>query len=279
MTDLPASKPKETFAFGNHDGKDLVCDLFQPTTTGPHPAVILVHGGGWDRAFKSSLAGWGALIARSGYVAMSVERRCFNAHEPAFPSVVQDVVAAVRYLRAEAPRHDVDPGRIGLLGASSGAYLTSLAALAGGRFAEKLERRDTDWRVKAVVGVYGVYDLFNEWRFEQFARPDDRVTEKLFGVPLYRNRQIYFEASPISYAIEENNTTSFMIVYGDTDNVVEPKLHSLPFAEALMQANFFVRTLCLPGANHYWMSDPLDEPGSYTAFLAPHLLRFLAARL
>jgi hypothetical protein len=47
----------------------------------------------------------------------------------------------------------------------------------------------------------------------------------------------------------------------------------------LKQAGFFARTCVLPGAGHYWMNDPIDEATSYTGFMAPRLLRFLAERL
>ena len=45
---------------------------------------------------------------------------------------------------------------------------------------------------------------------------------------------------------------------------------------ALKQAGFFVRTAILQGAPHYLGSDPIDEPGSFSGFLAPRLMRFLA---
>jgi hypothetical protein len=48
---------------------------------------------------------------------------------------------------------------------------------------------------------------------------------------------------------------------------------------ALKQAGFFVRTCLLQGAPHYWMNEPIDEPGSYAGFFAPRLVRFLAEKL
>ena len=48
---------------------------------------------------------------------------------------------------------------------------------------------------------------------------------------------------------------------------------------ALKQAGFFARTAVVPGAPHYWLSDPIDEPCSFSGFLAPRLVRFLAERL
>jgi hypothetical protein len=51
------------------------------------------------------------------------------------------------------------------------------------------------------------------------------------------------------------------------------------FVTALKQAGFFVRTVIVPGAPHFWMWEPIDEPTSYTGFLAPRLLRFLQNQL
>ena len=51
------------------------------------------------------------------------------------------------------------------------------------------------------------------------------------------------------------------------------------FVTALSQAGFFVRTIAVPGAGHYWMSDPLEEAGSLTGAMAPKLVRFLREKL
>src|SRR5262249_8812979 len=87
------------------------------------------------------------------------------------------------------------------------------------------------------------------------------------------------EASPLSYVSARANATAFLIVWGTDDDVVDPKEQSGAFLEALKQAGHYVRPVVLPGAPHFWIGDPLDEPGSQSAFLAPRLLRFLQARL
>jgi dipeptidyl aminopeptidase/acylaminoacyl peptidase len=60
---------------------------------------------------------------------------------------------------------------------------------------------------------------------------------------------------------------------------VEPHSQSEVFVTALKQAGFFVRTVIVPGAPHFWMREPIDEPTSYTGVVAPRLVRFLQARL
>ena len=51
------------------------------------------------------------------------------------------------------------------------------------------------------------------------------------------------------------------------------------FLLALEQAEFFVRTAPVPGAPHYWLGDPIDEPGGYAGLVAPQIVRFLQQRL
>jgi acetyl esterase/lipase len=94
-----------------------------------------------------------------------------------------------------------------------------------------------------------------------------------------QDRKVYFEASPISYATIANNHVAVLLSWGTQDDLVDSKQQSEAFLLALKQAGFFARTAVVPGAPHYWLSDPIDEPGSFSGFLAPRLERFLAERL
>jgi dipeptidyl aminopeptidase/acylaminoacyl peptidase len=93
------------------------------------------------------------------------------------------------------------------------------------------------------------------------------------------NRQLYFDATSTSYATFANNKIGVLLVTGTQDDLVDPKQHTEPFTLALKQAGFFVRPCIVQGAPHYWMNDPIEEPTSYSGFLAPRLLRFLAEKL
>jgi acetyl esterase/lipase len=165
------------------------------------------------------------------------------------------------------------------MGDSSGAYLAALTGLIGdGEFAR--DHADDPYAsascsAKAVIAVYGVFDLAAEWAFEQVARPFDRVTEKLLGVPLVDDRILYFTASPTAYATRERNKVAFFLSWGTGDDVVSENLHSRPFSQLLAQAGFNVQTLIVPYAQHYWASDPIGDEYSHSGFLAPRLVEFL----
>jgi dipeptidyl aminopeptidase/acylaminoacyl peptidase len=92
-----------------------------------------------------------------------------------------------------------------------------------------------------------------------------------------QNRRVYFQSSPISYATIEKNRTRFLLIHGTHDDIVDPPSQSQAFWLALNQAGIAARRIIIPGAGHFWASDPFEgEPGGYGATAAPRLLRFLA---
>jgi dipeptidyl aminopeptidase/acylaminoacyl peptidase len=109
--------------------------------------------------------------------------------------------------------------------------------------------------------------------------PLDNNIENFIGASPRENRQVYFDASPVSYATYANNKTAVLLACGTEDDLVDRKAHTDAFLRVLKQAGFFARTCIVQGAGHYWISDPLDEPASFTGFFAPRLLRFLAEKL
>ncbi len=268
-------------AYANHDGVELLGDLYLPQGAKSAPALVAVHGGGWVAGVRSTFQYWGSYLAAHGCAVFSISYRLATKTKT-FPQAVQDVLAAVQFLRGKAGGFGVDPARIGLIGASAGAHIAALAALSGKTFTGAYPQdafASTDAGVKALVGVYGIYDAVAMWTNYQVQSGRDNNFQKFIGVSPMENRQLYFDASPISYATFANNAIGVLLVTGTEDALVDRKTQTDPFELALKQAGFFVRPCILPGAPHYWMSDPIDEPGSLSGFLAPRLLRFLAERL
>jgi acetyl esterase len=114
------------------DGTNLTLDAFLPARTASgRPAVLLIHGGGWQAGDKSSLDPEAERLAALGYDAFSVNYRLAPAHP--YPAAVDDVQAAVRWLRdpTQAQRFGLDPQRIGALGSSAGAHLAGMLATLG----------------------------------------------------------------------------------------------------------------------------------------------------
>jgi acetyl esterase/lipase len=271
--------------YAEHDGIKITGDLYTPKTLGKYPALVAVHGGAFKVGSSRSYQYWGPYLAQRGYVLFAVDYRLVTPDgKNKYPAAIHDVRAAVQFLRSRGESIKVDPDRIALMGDSAGAYLAAIVALAGDRSPFAGTYRNDSYsnvstKVKACIGVYGVYDRAAAWQHEQVHR-GDKAFEKFMGAALPDNRKLYFEASPLSYVTRDNNRTAFLLAWGTEDDIDDPETQSKAFLLALKQAEFpAVRTVILQGAPHFWMSDPIDEPDSYTGFLAPRLVRFLQAQL
>ncbi len=272
---------KSGVVYAEHDGTKLSGDLYLPKGRAKAPVLVAIHGGGWQGGSTRFYWYWGQFLARNGYAVFAIDYRLGKAG--AYPAAVYDAKAAVQFVRAKAADFDIDPDRIGLMGDSSGGHLAALIALAGDQYT-------TDYRddanaaipanVKAVVAFYGVFDMVAQWTREQTAHPHDNLVEKFLGASPMQNRRIYFEASPISYATVDHNHVRFLLLHGTDDDIVDPASQSGAFLTALGQAGFFVRRIIIPGAGHFWATDPFEsEPRSYNAIAVPRLLRFLESSL
>ncbi len=107
-------------------------DLYVPTTgKGPFPVVLWIHGGGW-RSGSRTLPSNSAQLAlvNSGFAVASVDYRL--SQQAIFPAQIQDVKAAVRWLRANASSYNLDPARVGAWGASAGGHLAALLGTSSG---------------------------------------------------------------------------------------------------------------------------------------------------
>jgi len=275
---------RENVCYVTRGDRALTGTLFSPVGAGPYPALVALHGGGWRLAGADVYRYLGPWLVKQGYVVFAPTYRLAKPGEGSFPHAVHDVRAAVQFVKGRADEFRVLTDRVGLMGESAGGHLAALVAIAGdhplfrdGNAGDPFG--DLSTQVKAAIAVYGIFDLPQQWRHDQLTRPRDHLTELFLGTSLIEDRRIYFDASPLSYVSVQNNATAFLLAWGTRDDIVDHRTQGEVFLEALKQARYFARTVILPDAPHYWLSDPLDEPGSFSGFFAYRLLRFLKARL
>jgi acetyl esterase/lipase len=270
---------RDDIVFAEHDGVKLVGDLYLPQGIDKAPVLVAVHGGGWQVGSRKFYSNWGPYLARNGFAVFAIDYRLMKPGMQTYPGAVYDTKAAIQFVRAKAGELGVDPERIGLVGDSAGAHLSALVALAGEEPQFSAEYKSDPYaavsaKVKAVVGFYGVYDMLAQWQHDLVARPRDNIGEKFLGAAPHTNRKVFFEASPISYAIVDKNSTRFLLIHGTNDDIVDPATQSTAFLGALKQAGFFARTVVIPGAGHFFVTDPVDDT-SFGGFAGPRVLRFL----
>lgn len=105
----------------------LQADLYLPQGVKPMPAVLLVHGGGWERRSREDMNWIAEHLASRGFAVMNIDYRF--APEYTFPAQLYDLQVAMNWLHSQADTYHLDDNAISAFGFSSGAHLVSLMAL------------------------------------------------------------------------------------------------------------------------------------------------------
>ena len=269
-----------------HDGVELRSDFYRPSGPGPHPAVVLIHGGGWKGESKvRSWQPWATYLAHHGYASLAARYRLSTDDEPMGMRAVHDVRAAVQWLRGCATDLDVDPARVGVLGDSAGGHLAAMLALTGrdGDAANPDDPHAAEpCTADVVVAVYGVFDMIAQWEHDQLVRPGDHITETYLGGTPMSHREDYYATSPLYHASTRNaRGSAWLLVYGTADPVVDFR-QSEVMAVHLQRAGATVRPLPVANASHFWLREtPIDADmaGNPTAYVAPRIVAFLDKHL
>ena len=282
MHDAPHHKHKivEGLEYARRGAEALTGDLYLPADAVNAPCLVAVHGGAWQRGQRANYRHLGRFLADNGVGLFAISYRF--APKNRFPAAVHDARAGIQFLRSKGAGMGVDPNRIGVMGDSAGGHLASLVALAGDHENFKGGPDDAypgvSAHAKVCVPVYGVYDMAAQWEADRLMSPSVSGSEVFLGLSPVDDRFAYHKASPINYISHASKKTAFFLCWGARDDVVDPSRQAEPFLAALTRADVHVRT-CVVDGPHFWLSDPLDEPGSFSGFLAPRLLRFLQANL
>ena len=101
---------------------------YRPDSERARAAVLVVHGGSWQRGDKRRMTGVSRQLANAGFAVFNVNYTLAREGRPGFPGQMRELRAAVRWVRARAGRLRVDPRRIGAFGSSAGGHLVGLLA-------------------------------------------------------------------------------------------------------------------------------------------------------
>jgi acetyl esterase/lipase len=146
--------------YANPDNQHLQLNLARPKESeGKLPAVVCIHGGGFRAGDRKRWDGLCKKLAERGYVAITVTYRLAPKYQ--FPAAVNDVKAAVRWLRANAEKYHVDPDRIAALGDSAGGHLAQFLGVTGdiAQFEGDGGNGGQSSGVTCVVNYYGPSDF------------------------------------------------------------------------------------------------------------------------
>ncbi|MCL6443126.1 MAG: alpha/beta hydrolase [Alicyclobacillus sp.] len=247
----------------------LRMDLYLPQGTSLKvPVIIWIHGGGWrigDRKLAPDLT---AYFAQHGFAMVSIDYRL--SQQAIFPAQIQDVQAAIRWVREHGAMYGMDASRIGLWGSSAGGHLAALAGTTGDFSWEESEvDTRTSVLVQAVVDGYGPIDFISmyhpdEWAAQTAANVETRQValargsvdssreEQLLGAPLLSVPDRVAAANPITYV--KQGMPPFLILHGLLDELV-PVSQSERLYHALKASGNRVTACFVEGARHGFFND------------------------
>lgn len=189
--------------------RDLHLDLFHPEKPGKYPAVIMVHGGGWRAGDKAMEVPMAQMIASRGYVTVAVEYQL--SLEAKYPTAVHNIKAAIRWMRANAEKYNIDTDRIVISGTSAGGQLAALVGMTTRieKFEGTLGNNEFSSSVQAVIDIDGVVDFMAPSSLN-LKRNSDSPDIAWLGGSFYEKPEIWKEASSIFWANQKSVPVLFL---------------------------------------------------------------------
>lgn len=243
----------QTYTYHQYSDIDLQMDFYSVKAASKKPCVIVIHGGSWSGGDCKQLPELNSYLAKRGYQVASVEYRLAPQYKN--PQPVEDVRNAIKYLKINAEKLQIDTNNFVLLGRSAGAQIALLAA-----YTLKNEG------IKGVVDFYGPADMVFGYLLpaNPLVLDSHKVMEDYLG-GIYQQIPVKYEASsPILHADKQSVPT--LLIHGKNDVLVSYQ-HSVHLNTKLNQLGVKHYLLSLPWATHgcdFNLNGPSGQLATYT---------------
>lgn len=246
-------KVHENVAYDAHP--QTVMDIYEPPTPGPHPAVIVIHGGGWIAGNKAGMMGnFVARYLEKNFVVANVEYRLAAVAKA--PAAVEDALKAADFFLSNASKYGADAKRVAVTGGSAGGHLALMVGMT-----PKSAKLGKPVKVQAVVNFYGITDVD-----DQLHGPNEQEYATTW-VPEGPDRTaLARRVSPMTYV--RKDVPPILTIHGDADKTV-PYEHGVKLTRALTTAGAKAEMIPVPKGAHGFPPATLDT-------LYPQIFEFLA---
>jgi acetyl esterase/lipase len=269
--------------------RPLLLDIYRVLNAGPKPAIVFVHGGSYvggnPRDDRSPVFGeddgFMAYVASRGYVVVPVRYRL--ADEAKWPAQLEDVKAAIRWVRANAEQYGVDAQHIGVWGESAGGHIAAMVGSTCG--VQEFERQENN-------GIYGnnppptVQDKAASqsscvqaavvWSgttdFSQLDAQKESFTRLVHNSPTSSQSRVLGcslgstcdtatvqKASALNYVAQGGAANTAFLLQAGAHDEATPWQQSQILYDALRAKGITAQIDLIPGANHYFIGATRDQ--------------------
>lgn len=241
--------PYQTIAYGTLASQ--LGDLMLPEGPGPHPVVMLIHGGFWrDAYYRDSTHGIAADLAKRGIAVWNIEYRRVGRSGGGFPETHQDVLQALNFLETIAKTHPLDLNRVGVVGHSAGGYLSTWAgSIPNGKLAAIMPEPQIP--VALSISLAGVTDLDEAHLHGGGEQAATHFLKEAAEQPILRQQ---LSIGYLTYA----PGTRLILAHGTLDEYVPVELSEHTF-QLLQERNAPGELLIFPNTGHNEFVDPESE--------------------
>lgn len=247
-----------------------VAELFLPKAKGPHPVVVLLHGGCFLKQYEgfAQTSALAADLAGRGYAVWNVEYRKLGEVGAGYPGTFQDVATAIDRLRTEAPKYDLDLRRVIAVGHSAGGHLALWAASRGNLPAGSALRTRDALPIGAVISLAGIGDLKGQGKV--FAQPcGDDTIDRLADTA---NRKAPFADTSPAELLPTGGKV--VMVHGVFDHVMPPYT-GRDYAMLARKAGDQAEIVTIPNAGHFDLVIPTTSAWREIAAIIDREMRAL----
>ena len=249
----------------NYAGDDMEyhrLDIYLPEVNkSSYHTIIVIYGSAWfsNNMKQVAFQTLGKPLLENGFAVVTVNHR--SSRDAIFPAQIHDIKAAIRFIRANADKYQIDTSFIGITGYSSGGHLSTLAGTAGS--VKQFTVNSANAQIEGSTGDYTTYSSSVDAVVDWFGPTDFQIMDSciggeghdapdspessLIGGPIQENSDKCALANPITYV--DSNDPPFLIFHGDADPLV-PYCQSEKLFEALQKMNVPSRFVLVPGAKH-----------------------------
>jgi len=222
-------------------------ELRLPKGAGPHPIVIIIHGGCWMSQYGLSYMGHlSAALTEVGVATWSIEYRRIGNQGGGWPGTFEDVSRAADHLRTLAKSHPLDLNRVVAIGHSAGGHLALWLA------ARKQAPKDSPVYSPDPLSLRGVVSLAGITDLRRTGTACDENVPPLMGGSAKDKTEIYNQASPIELLPLD---VPQAIVQGDSDNII-PLAMAKEYADAAKKKGDNAKLIVIEKAGHFEVVDP-----------------------